>query len=155
MKKRPNWIDFGILAIVLIVFLLLFMKFRNTEKIEKSNETETKVVTLKVEAVRDYTIDAIEVGDSVYSTDTQNYFGKVKSVEVEDASELMVKRDGELVEVRVPEKYNLLLEVECDVLVKDTGYYADGTTEIKVNSVGTYRTEKAQFSATTDRIEEQ
>lgn len=154
MKRRPNWIDFGILALILVIVALVFMKFRNTNEIDESTKKEKMTVSLKVESVRDYTVNAIKAGDKVYSTDTKNYFGKVKAVEVEESYELMVKTDGELVEVRVPDKYDINLDIECEVIKKDTGYYADGVTEVKVNSAGTYRTQKAQFAATTNQIEE-
>lgn len=152
MKKRPNWIDFGILGLVLVLAFLMFMKFKSTDEIVENNITSKKMVSLKIENVRDYSVNAIEVGDNVYSTDMNHYFGKIESIDVKDAYELMVKNDGEVVEARIPDKYDVVLTLDCNILERETGYYSEGVTEVKVNSVGTYRTENIQFSAKTSGI---
>jgi hypothetical protein len=154
LKKKPNWIDFGILGLVLILAFLMFMKFKSTEEIVENSVTSPKQVLLKIEGVREYSVDAIKAGDSVYSTDMKEYFGKIKDVEVEEAYEFIVKDDGEVVEARVPEKYDITLMVDCNILERETGYYAEGVTEVKVNSAGTYRTENIQFSAKTIGIKD-
>lgn len=159
MKKRPNWIDFGILGLVLILAVLMFMKFKNTEEILDSSIATPKEVLIEIEGIRNYSVDAIEEGDNLYSTDMKHYFGVIKEIDVEDAYEVIVTNSGEVVEARIPDKYDLVLTVDCNIFERETGYYAEGVTEVKVNSTGTYRTENIQFSAKTvgikDKAEEQ
>jgi len=73
---------------------------------------------------------------------------------VEDSYLPLIKNDGEGVLVRSPEKYNIILTVECNVLDRPNGVFAEGITEIKVNSTGKYKTIGLLFSAITKGIQE-
>ncbi|HEY8362997.1 MAG TPA: DUF4330 family protein [Tissierellaceae bacterium] len=158
MKRKLNWIDFSIILIVVAVVIILGLKVKNVLFTKSSGENQVintkKDVVLKIEDVREYSVNALQVGDNVYSDDTNYYFGKIKDIKVEESYLPLIKDNGEVVLARSPERYNVYLVVECNVLERPNGYFAEGITEIKVNSKSRYKTIGLLFTATIESIEE-
>jgi hypothetical protein len=158
MKRKFNWIDYCIILFIIAVIAVLGLKIKNIRSVDLTGNNEAvktkKDVILMIEDVRQYSVDALQLGDNVYSDDTNYYFGKIKNIEVEDSYLPLIKNDGEGVLVRSPEKYNIILTVECNVLDRPNGVFAEGITEIKVNSIGKYKTIGLLFSAITKGIQE-
>lgn len=158
MKRKFNWIDYCIILFIIAVIAVLGLKIKNIRSVDLTGNNEAvktkKDVILVIEDVRQYSVDALQLGDNVYSDDTNYYFGKIKNIEVEDSYLPLIKDDGEGVLVRSPEKYNIILTVECNVLDRPNGVFAEGITEIKVNSTGKYKTIGLLFSAITKGIQE-
>lgn len=158
MKRKFNWIDYCIILFIIAVIAVLGLKIKNIRSVDLTGNNEAvktkKDVILVIEDVRQYSVDALQLGDNVYSDDTNYYFGIIKNIEVEDSYLPLIKNDGEGVLVRSPEKYNIILTVECNVLDRPNGVFAEGITEIKVNSTGKYKTIGLLFSAITKGIQE-
>lgn len=158
MKRKFNWIDYCIILFIIAVIAVLGLKIKNIRSVDLTGNNEAvktkKDVILVIEDVRQYSVDALQLGDNVYSDDTNYYFGKIKNIEVEDSYLPLIKNDGEGVLVRSPEKYNIILTVECNVLDRPNGVFAEGITEIKVNSTSKYKTIGLLFSAITKGIQE-
>ena len=158
MKRKFNWIDYCIILFIIAVIAVLGLKIKNIRSVDLTGNNEAvktkKDVILVIEDVRQYSVDALQLGDNVYSDDTNYYFGKIKNIEVEDSYLPLIKNDGEGVLVRSPEKYNIILTVECNVLDRPNGVFAEGITEIKVHSTGKYKTIGLLFSAITKGIQE-
>ncbi len=159
MKRKFNWIDYLIIVFVLAVVVVLGLKIKNIRSVNSivgNNETNNakKEVVLVIRDIRKFSVDALKVGDNLYSDDTNYFFGKIKDIQVEDSYLVLVKNDGESVLTRSPEKYNVILTVDCNILDRPNGVYAEGITEIKVNSTGKYKTIGLLFSAITQSIQE-
>lgn len=159
MKRKFNWIDYCIILFVLAVVVVLGLKIKNirsANSIVGNNETTNtkKEVLLVIRDIRQFSVDALQVGDNLYSDDTNYYFGKIKNIQVEDSYLVLVKNDGESILTRSPEKYNVTLTVDCNILDRPNGVYAEGITEVKVNSTGKYKTIGLLFSAITKSIQE-
>lgn len=158
MKRKLNWIDYSIILIVLAIFVVLGIKIKNILHTKSSGENQVintkREVVLKIEDVREFSVKALEVGDNVYADETNYYFGKIKDIQVEESYVPLIKNNGEVVLTRSPERYNIYLVLECNVLERPNGYFAEGITEIKVNSTGKYKTIGLLFSAITESIEE-
>ncbi|NLY84884.1 MAG: DUF4330 domain-containing protein [Tissierellia bacterium] len=158
MKRKLNWIDYSIILIVLAIFVVLGIKIKNILPTKSSGENQVintkREVVLKIEDVREFSVKALEVGDNVYADETNYYFGKIKDIQVEESYVPLIKNNGEVVLTRSPERYNIYLVLECNVLERPNGYFAEGITEIKVNSTGKYKTIGLLFSAITESIEE-
>ncbi len=158
MKRKFNWIDYCIILFVLAVMVVLGLKIKNISSVNLSGDNEMnkikKDVILLIHDVRKYSVDALKPGDNVYSDDTNYYFGKIKKIEVEDAYVPFANNKGEGLLARSPEKYDIILTVECSVLDRPNGVFAEGITEIKVNSTGKYKTIGLLFSAITKNIQD-
>lgn len=158
MKRKLNWIDYSIMLIAIAIILVLGIKVKNVLATKTSGEQQVintkKEVILKIRDIRDFSVDALQVGDRVYADETNYYFGKIKDIQVEESYVVLVKNNGEAILTRSPERYNVTLVLECNVLERPNGYFAEGITEIKVNSTGKYKTIGLLFSAITQSIEE-
>ncbi len=158
MKRKLNYIDYSIIIIVLAVALVLGKKISNVTSNKSSANKEInntkKQVILEITDVREYSVKAISPGDNLYSGDTNYFFGKITDIEVEESYLPIIKHDGESVLTRSPERYNIKLFVDCNILDRANGVFAEGITEIKVNSVGKYKTIGLLFTAITESIGE-
>lgn len=154
MKKKLNWIDYGLILLALAVIGILFVKFGMSQELSTEKELEERIVEIEIREVRNYTVDAMVEGDSLYSNDMKHYFGEIIKVESRPITEILVTDSGEVKEVEVPERYIVNLHVKVNVSERETGYYSEGVTEIKVNSIGSYRTDRVQFTGTVNSISE-
>lgn len=155
MKRKFNWIDYSIVIIIIAIIAVLGLKFRNASKPSAINvETNIKDVVLVIEGVRQYSVDALKIGDNIYSDDTNYYFGKIKDIEVKEDYEPIIKDNGEAVLTRNPEKFEIWITAECNILERANGYFAEGITEVKVNSTGKYKTIGSLFAGVTYSIGE-
>ena len=158
MKRKFNWVDYCIILFVVAVFLVLGLKVKNIISTKTSGNKEMnntkKEVVLVIRDVREFSVNSLQVGDNIYSDDTNYYFGKITDIEVEDSYVVLVKNTGESILTRSPERYNIRLKVDCNILDRANGVFAEGITEIKVNAVGKYKTIGLLFSAITESIEE-
>ena len=149
MKKKFNWIDYSIFALLIIMVIILGLKIKSVITSNKKGNTEivnnTKEVVIVVEDIREYSVNALNIGDKLYSNETNHYFGEIVDIQVEDSYVNLVKNDGQVVSVRSPEKYNVILTVNCNILERPNGYFAEGITEVKVNSANKYKTIEAFF----------
>lgn len=156
MKRKFNWIDYGVIFLIIAIIAVLGLKFRNILKpssivVENDNK---KDVVLLIEGVRQYSVEAIRVGDNIYSDDTNYYFGKIKNIEVTEDYQPVIKDNGEVVLARNPEKFVIKITAECNIVERPNGNFAEGITEIKVNSTGKYKTIGSLFTAVTYSIGE-
>lgn len=154
MKRKLNWIDYGLILLAIAVVSILGIKFGVNQELSTEKELQERVVEIEVRGVRNYTVDAVKEGDALYSNDMKHYFGEIVGVDSKPSTEIMITDSGDVLEVEVPERYILGLQVRTDISERDTGYYSEGVTEIKVNSIGSYRTDRVQFSGTVTSISE-
>ena len=91
-------------------------------------------VTLNVEPVRDFSINAINVGDIFYKQYEQQPLGTVVSIRKEKAREIIKRPDGTAVYAEMQDKYTLYVTLECTGNVNDGGYYVNGSSQISAGS---------------------
>ena len=111
MKKcKFNIIDISVIVLVLILILATVVKFGNYNK---TNDETAKIDTIdykiKISNVRNYTVDAFVIGDTVYDNQTNVEIGKIIEKEVTDAKGYEITKNGKIVETKVPNKYDLPL----------------------------------------------
>jgi hypothetical protein len=79
MKRKFNWIDYCIILFIIAVIAVLGLKIKNIRSVDLTGNNEAvktkKDVILVIEDVRQYSVDALQLGDNVYSDDTNYYFG--------------------------------------------------------------------------------
>lgn len=156
MIKKLNWIDYIIISVFLFIIFILGTKIYNINSSKSfiKGDFTKKDVVLKMENVRKYYIDALNIGDNVYLDETDNYFGKIKDIEANNAEITLVKNNGDIVSVKSPIKYDIILTIECNMVEQDNSYLAEGLTEVNINSFNTYKTIGAVFDGLTYRIGE-
>lgn len=134
-KNKFNIIDISVIILVLILILAATVKFGNYNK---TNDDTAKIDTInykiKISNVRNYTVDAFVIGDTLYDTQTNVEIGKIIDKEVTDAKGYEVIKSGKIVETKVPNKYDLVLVIETQGTIDNSGYFANRSVELKVGS---------------------
>ncbi len=125
-----------ILAIVFIIFLAFGVYarfFMGNQKVETASSPIEYVI--KVSEVRIGTANALSSfkGD-VYNDTTKEYIGTITDVTYEEAKGTVELLNGELKEVTLPERYDVLVTVRLDGKINSTGYYTKTNQPIAAGS---------------------
>jgi len=91
-------------------------------------------VTLDVEPIRQFSLDAIKEGDVFYKQHEQLPLGKVVALRKEKARQVINRPDGTAVYAEMQDKYTLYITLECTGNVNDSGYYVNGSSQISAGS---------------------
>lgn len=95
------------------------------------NEAGSKIeYVVKVEGVRDFTVDSIKEGAELYDDESDAFIGTVKGIEVKESMDYALKNDGTTVYTSKPDRYDVYLTVESDARILNGAYFANGTKEI-------------------------
>lgn len=136
-----------LLIIVLVLVLAVGLTYRVKNKAVLAGNSTFKVV-LKVEDVRDYTVDAVQVGDVIYEQHA-NKIGVVSDVSYTDAKDIMEDMDGDVFLAPMNERYDLYITLDCTGRISDKGYYANGNRQL---SIGGDLPIQSKYIYTTSRI---
>jgi len=154
MKKIKKF-DILLMAIIIAVLVVLGLKFSALKELGPGGQSvnyEAASVEFVIEGVRVMTTDALHVGDTVYSNETNNEIGKIKEVNIAPYVDNITKVDGSIVPAEVPDKYTITLVVETELSKRNTGYFAYGITEIKTNSEAVLYTKYVKVISTVGGI---
>lgn len=135
--KTIKKFDILLMVLIIVVVAIVGMKFVNLKSIGPGGEGVTyksAQVEYVVSGVRIMTVDAIHVGDTLYSNETNNEIGKIVEVNVQPYIKNIETIDGRIVQAEMPEKYTVTVVVDTKISEVNTGYFAHGITEIKTNS---------------------
>ena len=126
-----NIID--LLVILLVALIAVFGVKRLSKSPSVSNAQSKKgIIYMDVNEVKMATVSKIKEGDPLYDYDKGTYLGKIKKVSYEPyKSEVEYK--GQVVLAEVPVKYNVHMEVECDVK-ENEDFYQVGTEQIRIGN---------------------
>ncbi len=142
---------FGKISVVdiLVVFVILAMIFGAFITYQKlSNKTvltenngliqtpvaDTLEVTLRVEEVRQMTVDNIKVDDEVFFDDTGKFFGTITDVTVEPATNLIFDKQGRPTNAVVPNRYDVVMKLRVPGSRLEHGYYTQDNIRLVFNS---------------------
>lgn len=106
---------FDLLMIILIGVIasgLLYVKNNNITEVIGQNQQKEIIVDFFVSGVRDVTVNNIDVGDVVKNNETHKEIGTVIEKEVTAKEETIVLKSGEVKEVLIPDRYDMLLRVK-------------------------------------------
>lgn len=154
MKKITKF-DVLLLVFVLAaiaVFAIKFGNFSGSGEAVAAVETKPALVDFLVEDVRIVTAESFEIGDTVLSEETNSVIGVIENVEIFPYKDLIEMANGEVVKAEVPDKYSVLIIMKSNLSERQTGYFADGITEIKVNSETKIYTKKVITSGKVEGI---
>lgn len=149
-----------IFDIVLILFILAAVSVvgikvfgMGTDDVITAVETRPAQVTIRIENVRTYTASHLTVGEAVLSDETNSAIGVIDKIEILPYEEVVETSDGQLIRATVPDKYTVMLTLDAQLSERETGYFAEGITEIKVNSATKIYTKKVITSGRIEGIE--
>ena len=129
---KINIVDLLVILIIIIAVVLTFIKFNFTPVVSE-RQTENFKYTVVVKGVRNYSVNAFQIGDEMFEDKTENSIGKIVDIQTLDAERYLVDRNGEILISKVPEHYDLYLTLECDGYKTDKGYETATGESIQLN----------------------
>ena len=148
---KINILDFFVLLVIVLLVIgaiLKFGKFNN-----KTDESSTQTIEYKIEvkSIREFTINALASGDTVYDSQTGVNIGKITNVEKKPAETYDVAENGEIMTVYNPYRYDIVITIETPGDASKDAYYANKTIELKLDSEKKIET---KYAKTTGKIME-
>ena len=148
---KINILDFFVLLVIVLLVIgaiLKFGKFNN-----KTDESSTQTIEYKIEvkSIREFTINALASGDTVYDSQTGVNIGKITNVEKKPAETYDVAENGEIMKVYNPYRYDIVITIETPGDASKDAYYANKTIELKLDSEKKIET---KYAKTTGKLME-
>ena len=133
-KGRFNIIDLAVVVIIILLIVGAVYKFKGLEKTSTSVAMETITYEMTVESLREYAVDNILVGDTLFDYTSGNPIGVIKNIEWKDATEPLYTLDGKTVEAKVENRYDGIFTIEAEAVNNNGVYFVGKTYELCVNS---------------------
>ena len=117
--------------VILLVFVLIFAVGM---KVLSHQETVTNTVNatyeLKIESVRDVTVNALHKGDNVYHFESNQIIGTIEDIKTVAATDPMNTLDGKAIEAPVENRYDVIITVKTTAVRHDTGNLIVGKVKL-------------------------
>lgn len=131
---KVSIIDILILLVVVVVAAGICMRYgsRVTSSVKSSEKFE---YVLKIEGVRQYTVDALNKKGAVTDKRSEKNMGEITDVRVENATKESVTADGLVTYAEVPDYYTCYVTVNAHGKESADNYVLDDTTELSVGRI--------------------
>lgn len=114
---------FGIINIIDLTVILLFaviivfggQRFLKSAP-QVSSDTKTALIEFEIRNIRTQSVNALEIGDVLYSYDRGNYYGKVVQKKVLNYTLPVETADGKIKIAEVPDKYVMIVTIESNAI---------------------------------------
>lgn len=128
---KVSIVDLFVILLVIVVVLGIFMRFGSkiTTAVKSSERFEFVV---KVDNVRQYTIDALQKKGKITDKKSNLDLGEIKDVKVIPTEFQSTTASGEIVVTDLPDRYTCLVTIEAKGKESEDGYIMDDTTELSV-----------------------
>ena len=131
---KINIFDFLIVVLIIALVAVGFLKFRTfNNKVDTSSKGKIKY-TYIINNVRDYTLKALQSGDTVFDTLTDVNIGKITNIDVRDARDIKSLENGESIVSENEYKKDIILTIETPGSSTSDAYFANKSIELKVGS---------------------
>lgn len=142
-KFKFNLIDFMIVIAVIAVIVVIAFRSGAVDSFTNTAKGKTIAYEIKVGDVQKESYNYINVGDKIYSEETDAYLGTVVDKVSEPAKAYIVTTEGKIVKTEQPGRVDIYLTVEAKGTVDEGGCKIDGKFFV---AAGKY------FSCYTDNI---
>lgn len=140
---------FAVLFAVAMVFAFYLRFFASETTSIRENDTDTFTYTVKIDGVRQWTVDGFHEGEKLWDSDNDTLLGTILSIETTPAEGEVVLVDGTTVVATKDNRYDVYLTVEAEGLISNSGrYFASRTYEVGVNSPVYFYTKYCSVSGT-------
>jgi hypothetical protein len=147
MKQHKfNWVDVLVTLVVVVLLAGTALKFLVLDKTALESDTQTFTYELKIYGIRQYTLDALQVGDTVYDNAGKGSVGIITDIQAQQAQSTASYPDGTVIKAPVEDRYDVVLTLEAQGTQTD-GCIQVGTYDIKANQDNLYFTKYSIWSA--------
>lgn len=145
---KISLIDIIVVIIVIVLGFAVYSRFFTKEQTATAiSSNDTFIYELRVNGVRDLTVNSLSVGDAVYEAVSDTYLGVISNIEVMDCYQETATLYGRYVMAPVENRYDLIITVDSEGLISSGRYYASRNYEISLNMTVTFYTKYCQTSA--------
>lgn len=152
MKRKWNWVDSVVIALVLIVVVALLNrdKLFGGAEVVNSNKTEL-IITTEASGLREDMLTNLKVGDQIFSQyRLQNAF--VKDIEIMPKQETTVGQDGKIKVFNSKDEITIRVDIEGEAAT--SGPYMElGGQQIKIGLPIIVKTTEVEFLGDIKHIE--
>ena len=142
-----TWIDGLILAVAVALIAGTCLKFFVLDTTSVNQEAVDFSYQIKITNVRQFTLDALKVGDTVYDDEGKGQVGTITDISFTDAVTTATYPDGSAAKAAVDGRYDITLTLSAQG-VPSGGTYKVGTYAIKVNQDTLYFTKYSTWTGT-------
>ena len=147
-------IDILVVIIIIAVAAGVYMRFFSVPE-TVNVKTDKFTYMVRIEKVRNYSVDALYKKGAMYDSETKEYLGDISEVvSVEPTKATGVTSRGETVEVEYPERYTVTIKVETDGNIGKSGYYTESNRMISVGGAMNFETKYIDTSGDVISISE-
>lgn len=140
---------FAVVFALAIVFAFYLRFFASDTTSAQAAGNDTFTYTVKIESVRQWSVDGFHVGETLWDSDNNTVLGTITSIEHTPATAEATLVDGTTKMVERENRYDIYLTIKADGLITETGrYFASRTYEIGVNTSISFYTKYCSVSGT-------
>lgn len=126
-------IDLVVIVAILVAIAGFAIRFFSPAADKVTNRIDITYV-VKIEDVREYTVNALEKLGTATDKKSKSVIGEVVSVRAESRVEQKIYETGETIDVLVPEKHDVYVTVKAKAKESDKAYMVGENVEITVGS---------------------
>ncbi len=106
-----NIIDLAVVVLLVLIFAAALSRFTGVDERHQPGAAQVKIEA-QISEVRDYTVEAVQVGDVARDVVTQEPIGTIVDKRVEPYRQSVETADGRVVWAEVPERYDIYITLE-------------------------------------------
>ena len=149
-----NAIDLCIIVVVVVLIAGAVYKFKFMDKTSNTAAMQNVTYTVKIEKIRNYVFDNVEVGDELFDKTSGNDIGKIVKVDSEQATENIQLNNGTYIKGNVENRINVILTVEAPAVKNSSGTFVNRTYELLVGSQKKFMTKYFECDGYINSIEQ-
>lgn len=131
IKGKFNVID--ILAIILVAVVIAGIAWRFGSNVTTAVKSDSEFTyTVRVEGIRDYTVNALEKGGKVTDKNSSMDLGEIVDVSVMPAQTASQRADGTIVKSELPDRYTAMVTIKTYGKESDNSYISADSNELSV-----------------------
>lgn len=123
-KSKFNLFDVAVILVLALVLVSVYFKAQSFlgegSQANTINEIEG-TLELRVEGVREVTVNSYKVGDRLIATDTQTSMGEIAEIEVIPYLDITEDGKGNFVEAQVPNRYTVVIYLDHTIVETSRG----------------------------------
>ncbi len=131
---KVSIIDAAVILLILVVAAGIIMRYGSHVTTSVQSEEDFRYV-LKIEAVRKYTVDALNKKGAVTDKKSLKKLGEITEVRTEGATRESVTADGKVTYAPLPDYYTCYVTIDAHGKESEDNYVLDDTTELSVGRI--------------------
>lgn len=131
IKGKFSIIDLAVIVLAIAVVVGICVRFGSNITGAVTSDVSF-VYKIKVNGVRDFTVDALEKKGYVTDKKSQEIIGEIVDVEVSESKMQSTTADGQIEWSVLPDRYQCVVTIKADGRESEDGYMLNDSTELSV-----------------------